>query len=138
MKSFKKSILAVGLTLGIIASLGGSAFCVAYRPYETGYISGNGTVGCSDVTSYGGSAYTYYGGYASTLSVNSTYISINTRTGVPKIETKSAGHYKNASVSFTVPAGSKSVSIYSYHKIVAGAQNWSVETFDDNDAVGNR
>ena len=28
MKSFKKSILAVGLTLGIIASLGGSAFCV--------------------------------------------------------------------------------------------------------------
>ena len=138
MKSFKKSILAVGLTLGIIASLGGSAFCVAYRPYETGYISGNSTVGCSDVTSYGGSAYTYYGGYASTLSVNSTYISINTRTGVSDYTTKSAGHYKNASVSFTAPSNNKSVSIYSYHKIVAGAQNWSVETFDDNEAVGNR
>ena len=50
----------------------------------------------------------------------------------------SAGHYKNASVSFTVPAGSKSVSIYSYHKIVAGAQTWLAETFDDNEAVGNR
>ena len=138
MKSFKKSILAVGLTLGIIASLGGSAFCDAKGPYEPATVSGYGAVACSDVTRYGGSAYTSYGGYASTLSVNSTYISINTRTGVPKFETKSAGHYKNASVSFTVPAGSKSVSIYSYHKIVAGAQNWSVETFDDNDAVGNR
>ena len=138
MKSFKKSILAVGLTLGIIASLGGSAFCDAKGPYEPATVSGYGAVACSDVTRYGGSAYTYYGGYASTLSVNSKYIYINTRTGVSNYTTKSTGHYKNASVSFTAPSNNKSVSIYSYHKIVAGAQTWLAETFDDNEAVGNR
>ena len=125
MKSFKKRILAAGLALAVVASIGGATvFASIYSPQTTdpSTICGYGVTGKSDVKYNTAYAYTSYGGYADTVSVESTYIYYDN------------GHYRSARVEFTVPAGCTSISISSNHYLSKGGQRWYAETYDNNQA----
>ena len=118
MKSFKKGILALGLTLGIIASVGGGAF--AYE-YTYGTVSGYGTTGHSYCYATSCWAYTKYNrsGY---LSVNSVYNYVNTN----KSSTKNNSSY--ATVDIYAPSNCRSVDMYSTHVVSNGGQTWTGNT----------
>lgn len=121
MKSFKKSILALGLALGVMASMGASAFAAS------GQINGYYTSGNSSVSSTSGSAYTSFGDYGS-VAVNSTYSYVNTNNLTTGTQSKNNGHYKSASVSFSAPKNCRSVKVVSSHSISAYSQTWSANT----------
>ena len=137
MKSFKKRILAAGLALAVVASIGGATvFASIYSPQATdpSTICGYGVTGKSDVKYNTAYAYTSYGGYADTVSVESTYIYYDNVHRIHKTETKRNGHYRSARVEFTVPAGCTSISISSNHYLSKGGQRWYAETYDNNQA----
>ena len=113
MKTFKKSILALGLAMGVLAS--------------TGQIAGYYTSGNSSISSTSGSAYTSYGDYGS-VAVNSTYSWVNTKTLATGTQSRNNGHYKSTSVSFSAPSNSRSVAISSSHSVSAHSQSWSANT----------
>ena len=128
MKSFKKAILAAGLTLAVVASIGGSAFCDSYRHKND--IGGYGATVASDIKGTSGSAYTSYGGYG-TVSLNSTYVYCSTKAnGDRGTYTSNKGHYKSVSTSFTAPNGSRSVSISTDHYVAGGGEKWYFTTSD--------
>ena len=118
MKTFKKSILALGLAMGVLASIGLSSFAAS------GQIAGYYTSGDSSISSTSGSAYTSYGDYGS-VAVNSTYSWVNTKTLATGTQSRNNGHYKSTSVSFNAPSNSRSVAISSSHSVSAHGQSWS-------------
>ena len=123
MKSFKKSILALGLALGVLAGMGGAAVNAA--PTQYGSLAGVSVVGKSDITYNKGTAYTTCGGYGGSVSVSSTYYYCKTSDGTSA--------HKGAGVSFSAPTGWTSISISSSHKFYYSGQLWSTSTFDDKE-----
>jgi len=126
MKSFKKGILALSLTLGIIASVGGGAF--AYE-YTYGTVSGYGTTGHSYCYATSCWAYTKYNrsGY---LSVNSVYNYVNTKTLSAGTKTKSStkNNSSYATIDIYAPSNCRSVDMYSTHVVSNGGQTWTGNT----------
>ena len=132
MKSFKKSILAVGLALAVITSIGGTAVYATPR-YVSRNVGGYGVTASSDIKYGYGTAYTSYGDYGS-VTVQTTYYYCNVRNGQSGYKTGAAGHFKSASVTLTAPNGTKSVSMLSDHSCSAHGESWSGPTFDDREA----
>ena len=130
MKTFKKSILALGLALGVMASIGVSSFAGPYPSKQEGKVGKYGTTGSSSITYNTGAAYTSYGDNGS-VSVNSTYGYSNTSNYEGGSYTRSNGHYRSTSVSFTAPNNCKSVSILSSHAVSKSGQSWSAKTYAD-------
>ncbi len=126
MKSFKKGILALSLTLGIIASVGGGAFA-----YESTYgtVSGYGATGHSYCFYSYGWTYTSYNrsGY---VSVNSVYNYINTKTLSTGTKTQSSTKNNSSSASLNIyaPNNCRSVDMYSTHVVSYGGQTWTGNT----------
>ena len=126
MKTFKKSLLALGLTLGIIASVGGGAFA-----YESTYgtVSGYGATGHSYCFYSYGWTYTSYNrsGY---VSVNSVYNYINTKTLSTGTKTQSSTKNNSSSASLNIyaPNNCRSVDMYSTHVVSNGGQTWTGNT----------
>lgn len=121
MKTLKKSILALGLALGVMASMGASAFAAS------GSINGYYTSGNSYIYSTSGSASTSFGDYGS-VAVNSTYSYVNTKTLATGTQSRNNGHYKSTSVSFSAPSNCRSVAISSSHSVSAYSQTWTAST----------
>lgn len=133
MKAFKKGILALALTLGIIASVGGSSvFAVSYR---RGYVNGAYVSGESFVSYSVASAQTLSRTVGLVI-VNSEYRYINTRTFKTDRQIKSAGDVRktSAKVSFTAPIHTKSIVITSSHKVSSYGETWTACT--DNEYKG--
>ena len=126
MKSLKKGILALGLTLGIIASVGGAAFA-----YESTYgtVSGYGATGHSYCFSTYGWTYTSYNrsGY---VAVNSVYNYVNTKTLSTGTKTQSSTKNNSSSASLDIfaPYNCRSVDMYSTHVVSYGGQTWTGNT----------
>ena len=121
MKTFKKSILALGLALGVMASIGASAFAA------NGQINGYYTSGNSYISSSGGSASTSFGNNGS-VSVNSTYSYVNTEDLSTGTQDRNGGHYRSISVNFYAPNNCRSVKVKSHHRISAFSQLWEADT----------
>ena len=126
MKSFKKGILALGLTLGIIASVGGGAFA-----YESTY----GTVSGYGATGHSYCFYSYGWTYTSSnrsgyVSVNSVYNYINTKTLSTGTKTQSSTKNNSSSASLNIyaPNNCRSVDMYSTHVVSYGGQTWTGNT----------
>ena len=136
MKSFKKSILAAGLAMAVITTIGGATVYAANPPqsYVNLPFAGSYINAKSDIKYNTGNAYTSYGTYADTVTVSSTYRYCNTSTGQSGFKTNSRGGPKSASVDFEAPNGCKSVSISSSHKVARNWQTWTASTFDDKEA----
>lgn len=131
MNKFTKGILSLGIALSILAGATGvTAFAANY---QSATVAGYGVVCKSDIKYSTATAYTTYGNYAS-VSVESTYRYCNTSTGVSGRKSNGTGSNKSASLSFKAPSNNKSVSISSTHKVSAGGQYWSTNTFDDKEA----
>ena len=131
MKSFKKSILALGLALGVLAGMGGAAVNADQTQY--GSLAGVSVVGNSNITYSKGTAYTTCGGYGGSVSVSSTYYYCKTSDGTSAHKGNGAGDSRSAGVSFSAPGGGKSISISSSHKFYYSGQLWSTSTFDDKE-----
>ena len=131
MKSFKKSILALGLALGVLAGMGGAAVNAAQT--QTGSLAGVSVMGKSDITYNKGTAYTTCGGYGGSVSVSSTYYYCKTSDGTSAHKGNGAGDSRSAGVSFSAPTTCKSISISSSHKFYYSGQLWSTSTFDDKE-----
>ena len=123
MKSFKKSILAAGLALAVVTTIGGVAVFAAGLPQPV-----------TEPSTLCGYASTYYGGNSASVYVESTYRYWDNLRGIPGTMVKTTGHYKNARVEFNAPAGCKSVSISSTHNVYKNNQHWDATTFDDKEA----
>ena len=127
MKSFKKGILALGLTLGIIASVGGGA--VFADSSATGNINGTYTVATSAIQNTEAAGYTFFG-MPGLVTVNSTYSYVNTS----NLTTGSMNRYDgdtnrtSASVQFSAPKNCRSVKIQSTHYVYAFGRLWSAKT----------
>jgi len=137
MKSFKKSILAAGLALAVVTTIGGVAVFAAGLPQpvtEPSTLCGYGISGRSDMLYNTAYASTYYGGNSASVYVESTYRYWDNLRGIPGTMVKTTGHYKNARVEFNAPAGCKSVSISSTHNVYKNNQHWDATTFDDKEA----
>ena len=136
MKSFKKSILAAGLALAVVTTIGGVAVFAAVNapksfndiPFAGSYVTAKSEMYYN--TAY---AYTSYGNYADSLSVESTYLYWDNLHGTYGTQVKRAGHYKSARVEFSAPAGCKSINISSTHKVAKNYQTWTAYTFDDKE-----
>ena len=130
MKTLKKGLLALGLTLGIIASVGGSSvFAVSYR---RGYVNGAYVTAESNIS--------YIKATGQTLSpkvglvtVTSRYIYVNTRTFNAGRQDKYDGDTirKLAKVSFTAPNNTKSITITSSHKVSSYGETWTACTTNE-------
>ena len=128
MKSFTKSILAIGLTLGIVASIGSSAFCASHKHKDD--IGGWGVDVGSDINYDTGSAYTSYGGYG-TVSLDSYFNWCSVKpNGGSGTDHHTSGHYKYCSTSFPAHSNSKSVSIETKHYVSGGGEEWKTTTSD--------
>ena len=137
MKSFKKSILAAGLALAVVTTIGGVAVFAAVNPPEVtspSTIAGYYVTGKSDMKYNYAYAYTSYGGYADTLMVESTYRYWDNLHGISGTMYKKTSHYKSAYVDFTAPAGCTSINISSKHYLSKSGQHWDAKTFDDKQA----
>ena len=124
MKSFKKGILALGLTLGIIASLGGAAFAGST---SHGIVNGFLVTAKSNINYYEGSAYTQYE-IAGGAEVYSYYYYVNPTTGYAGRMVKQNGGIKYARVEFAAPKNCRSLQINSSHKLSAYGEKWSANT----------
>ena len=126
MKTFKKSLLALGLTLGIIASVGGGAFA-----YESTYgtVSGYGATGRSYCYATSGYSNTTYNrsGY---LYVNSVYnyINIKTLSAGTKTQSSTKNNSSYATLDIYAPNNCRSVDMYSTHVVSYGGQTWTGNT----------
>ena len=130
MKTFKKGILALGLTLGIIASVGsGSVFA---KSYATAYVHGAYVSGESFISYSVASAQTLSRTVGLVI-VNSKYCYINTRTFKTDSQIKSAGDVRktSAKVSFTAPIHTKSIVITSSHKVSSYGETWIANTANE-------
>ena len=129
MKSLKKGILALGLTLGIIASVGsGSVFASAFA---SGIVKGYSTTGHSYCYyTYGNSSTSYNrSGYVAVSSVynyiNKSTLSTGTKT---RSSTKNNGYFIDVDV--YAPYNCRSVNMYSTHVVSYGGQTWTGSTDD--------
>ena len=119
MKTFKKGLLALGLTLGIIASVGsGSVFA---KSYATAYVHGAYVSGESFIS--------YSVASAQTLS-RTVGLVIVFKTDS---QIKSAGDVRktSAKVSFTAPYNTKSIMITSSHKVSSYGETWTANTANE-------
>ena len=124
MKSFKKGILALGLTLGIIASVGGGS-TLAYG--TTGaMVNGRYARGSSYCFSSYGSASTSYNtnGY---VVVNSVYNYVNTKTLSTGTKTQSSTRNNSnyTYVDIFAPNNCRSANMHSTHVVTSGGQTWT-------------
>lgn len=122
MKSFKKGILALGLTLGIIASVGGGAFAAS----SSGRINGYTVYGyshCSPMHSYASTSFVAPNCY---VAVNTIYNYVNTKTLSTGTKSSSSSR-NNYSVSLTLyaPNNCLSVNESSTHVASTGGQSWT-------------
>ena len=128
MKSFKKGILALGLTLGIIASVGSASFA-AYN--TSGRINGYTVYGyssCSPMHSYSSTSFVAPNCY---VAVNTVYNYVNTKTLSTGTKSNSSSR-NNYSVSLTLyaPNNCLSVNESSTHVASTGGQSWTGFTND--------
>ena len=131
MKSLKKGILALGLTLGIIASVGGSAILAA--PSQSGMVNGHTVRGYSFCyNNYGRGITQIYNGRGF-LSVNSTYNYVNVRKLTTGSITKDYGNNNitHATVWIDAPSGCRGVSMLSSHIAYEAGDFWSANTNRD-------
>ena len=126
MKSFKKGILALGLTLGIIASLGGAAFAGS-EAY--GHVNSYATSGRSRAFATSADARTFCGAKG-TVTVYSEYSYINVSNLTTGTMTKNDGGNNTyvASLAFTAPKNCRSVKIKSSHVVYAFGELWNANT----------
>ena len=124
MKSFKKGILALGLTLGIIASVGGAAFAGSF---SHGFIKNFIITANSSINSDKASAYTLYDDVG-VAEVSSAYYYVNPTTFYSGRMIKQHGQFKYAHVEFIAPKNHQSLAIQSSHKLAAHGQKWTGST----------
>ena len=126
MKSFKKGILALGLTLGIIASVGGAAFAGS-NAY--GQVNGYAASGRSRIYTNTAEAATNFADRG-TVTVYSEYVYVNVNNlNTGKITKNNGGNNTDkASLSFTAPSNTRSVKIESSHVVYALGKLWSAST----------
>lgn len=124
MKSFKKGILALGLTLGIIASVGGGS-SLAYGT-EGAMVNGHYAKGSSYCFSSYGTGSTSYNssGY---LVVNSVYNYVNTKTLSTGTKTKSSTRNNSnyTYVDILAPNNCRSANMHSTHVVSSGGKTWT-------------
>lgn len=129
MKSFKKGILALGLTLGIIASVGGGS--VFAQQIVSGRVNGNNAYGYSICYQFSATARTtYYGGTSALKTVNSVYTYIHPRTLATGAITKSrsTNNMLYTWVDLYAPGICKSAYITSTHVVYDNGQTWTGST----------
>ena len=126
MKTFKKSILALGLTLGIIACFGGAAFA-ASEAY--GHINSYATSGRSRAFATTADARTV-SATKGTVTVYSEYSYVNVSNLTTGKVTRNAGGNNTyvASLAFTAPKNCRSVKIKSSHVVYALGELWNANT----------
>ena len=125
MKKAGKRILALGVTLGIICGIGGTAFAAEKL---TVTINGSkatclSTINASDTAS----AYTTYNGNGA-VSVKATYTTKNLPTGEVHKTTRTKATYGTASVTINKPKGDISKRIESEHSVSVSNQTWKGKT----------
>lgn len=127
MKSFKKGILALGLTLGIIASVGGAAFAASII---NGNVGGKFCTGNCFCYRYSARARTDLLGATGYVTVKSVYTYVNPRTLATGTKTDFRGG-SNRSTAFTdlyAPGICQTVSISNTHEVRYGGNTWIVTT----------
>lgn len=125
-----KGILALGLALGIIASVGGGSVFAIRNSF--GRVNGYGTTGYSYCyTSHGYSNTNYYG-KSCYVSVNSIYGYVNKKTLSTGTKTGSSGGNNRtcAQVDIYAPSNCRSAYISSTHVVTSGGQSWVGSTDD--------
>ena len=127
MKSFKKGILALGLTLGIIASFGGSAFAASTSGRVNGYTA-YGYSSCSPMHSYSSTSFVAPN---CNVAVSSVYNYVNTKTLSTGTKSNSSSR-RDYSVSLYLfaPNNCRSVNVTSTHVASTGGQSWTGFTND--------
>lgn len=124
MKKFGKRILALGLTLGVICSIGSVAFAASSL---TTTINGSIATALSTINSEKASAYTTYNG-SGAVSVQSTLVSKNYANGEWHNTTRSKGTYGTASVTVYKPKDDVTKRVTSKHSVSVGNQSWNGTT----------
>ena len=125
MNKFTKSILALGLALSIIVSVGGVSVFASGR--ATGSINGYSATGISSISYNSANASTTFTG-AGKKSVTSTYVYVNNKTLAAGRLTKDCSTWHEAQVGFLAPSGCKSVIINSKHSVEVNYQRWAATT----------
>ena len=126
MKTFKKGILALGLTLGIIASVGGAAFASSG---VSGNINGTYTIGASSISYDEAKGRTMFGTLGLvTVSSDYTYINVHTLSTGTQSKYDGDTNRTSAVVSFVPPRNCRSVMIKSTHYVYAFGRLWSAKT----------
>jgi hypothetical protein len=127
MKSLKKGILALGLTLGIIASVGGSVVFAASETF--GHVNSYATSARSRVFTNTADARTFFA-TKGTVTVYSEYYYINVNNlNIGKMTRNDGGNNTYvASLAFTAPNNTRSVKIESSHVVYAFGDLWSAST----------
>ena len=123
-----KGILALGLALGIIASVGTSSFAAYSR---STYINGAYAFANSFCYPYEGRASTIYYG-SGLVSLNTVYTYVNTKTLKTGTMVRSdAANRREVSFRLISPSNCRSVNITSSHLVSTGGQTWNVTTSND-------
>lgn len=128
MKSFKKTILALGLTLCIIAGVGSASFAA----YSTStYINGAHAFANSFCYPYEGRSSTLYFG-TGLVTLNTVYTYVNYKTLATSSMSRSDGaNRREVSFRFIAPSNCRSLHISSSHLVYTGGQTWNVTTSHD-------
>ncbi len=124
MKFSKKSILALGVALGVICSVSGAAFALTSL---SGTLSGYKYSASCSITNGDARAYTYYAG-SGAASVVATYTMVERSTNIIKKVTRTSGSYGSASIIFDAPLNYRSRSITCTHTVTAADCTWKGKT----------
>lgn len=128
MKKFGKRILALGVALSIICSIGCASFAASsIKPTVNGIKGSASSTMAKDGES--ASASTTYNA-SGAVSVKSTYTSLHISSRKPRTLTRTKGNYGTASVNFTKPTNYVSQRISSEHSISVSNQRWTGNTSD--------
>ena len=125
MNKFTKSILALGLALSIIVSVGGVSVFAASQ--KRGNLNGYSTIAVSTIAKSSAYASTQFATNGK-RSVTSTYVYVNTTTLAGGRSTKDFTSMREAKVSFVAPKGCRSVKISSSHYVEAFDKRWTANT----------
>ena len=124
MKKLGKRILALGLTLGVICSIGSVSFAASKLTPTIGGYKASAT--SSIEKSYASSSTTYNGSGA--VSVNSKYIVSHKDTRRERTLTGSKGNYGTVTLTISAPKYHESKRITTTHKVFATNQSWTGTT----------
>lgn len=128
MKKFGKRILALGVALSIICSIGCASFAASSIKPTVNGIKGSASSTMAKSGESASASTTYNASGA--VSVKSTYTSVHIATRKVKTQNKTKGNYGSVSVSFTKPLNHVSKRISSEHSISVGNQKWTGKTSD--------